>query len=156
MFQPNDLQFDRFYCDMISATGVVVHDGDSVHNQLEMDVDKLPLTAEKADADKVSDPVIVELVKESTRDGRELWPMIDAPHALMHKLDRGSRPICCQRRPKKVCLVSPRQKCFSDESQVCPPCAQSPPRFLVKAHNSCARCRKCSSNLYVPSHPTDI
>ena len=45
----------------------------------------------------LTDPVLCELERECTKDSRGDRPMIDAPHALLSRKDRGNRIACCQR-----------------------------------------------------------
>ncbi len=93
VFQPQDLQFDKYYQDMVRQTGEQVPANGSMHPQLIMDIDAVNATLPVRPGFELADPVLLELVQECSRAERGQRPMIDAPHALLSKVDRGHR-VC--------------------------------------------------------------
>ena len=97
VFRPQDLQFNKFYKDMIRQTGEQVPANGSMHPQMLMDIDAVNDTLPVRPGFELADPVLLELAKECSRAERDQRPMIDAPHALLSRMDRGNRVYCCHR-----------------------------------------------------------
>eukprot|EP00750_Incisomonas_marina_P002027 INCI11911.3.p1 GENE.INCI11911.3~~INCI11911.3.p1 ORF type:complete len:611 (-),score=92.27 INCI11911.3:713-2545(-) len=115
---------------MISLTQRVVVDAGEEHQQLLMYSDELGNTDAVKDEFMLTDPVLCELERECTKDSRGDRPMIDAPHALLSRKDRGNRIACCQRSGLPC---GSKRKGF---------------RFLIKTRNCSTWIRSLSTNLY--------